>query len=356
MVSATTLPDPVDVPPGEAPPSEAPPSEKVADAVPRICNLRHRAFHATPGVAFRRDESNSTTLMVLPLGEREAALPVRAVQREFQIEPDSEDGRMIGLIENALDYVPGIALGDELPGEVTTGEASWEPQPHHLWLAASRLRAGLLHWLSPGRRDEMDPARMMEMLVADAELRESVQAAFEHAAHALGMERAEDAVAAVDQMARELSYIEALRETLLARVQAMVRRLVATQPARGTDVQRAEMLQRVGFLATAVLRQMNGIFEELDAQTGEVMPALRNAAQHIAFIRKRRDALFSASREWSPLLDAWDVLPSGQDEDFWALLARSYHFLAGRHLPATEWRRIGAEISAAKAAARGMIW
>ncbi len=326
------------------------------EAPPRFCQLHHRVFHTAPGVAFRRAVGDGTTLMVVPLGEREAALPMRAVQREFQIEPDSEDGRMLGLIESALDYLPGIALGDALPAEVLTGEASWEPQSHHLWLAASRLRAGLLEWLAPGRHTNLDPARMMELLVTDADLRNAVQAACEQAAYVLGLPRAEDAVAALDRLAQELSYIEALRENLLGRVQAMVRRLVAAGPARGTDMQRSEMLQRVGFLATSALRQLNNIFEVLDAQTGEVMAVLRNMGQQIAFIRKHRDMLYIASRDWAELLDAWDNFQPLHEEQFWLLLAKTYHFLAGRHLPTSEWRRAGLERQGTRELARAMTW
>ncbi len=137
---------------------------EIASNTPQICHLLHPVFHAAPGVAFRRAAVDGALLMVMALGEREAAVPLRAIQREFRIAADSEDGRMLGLIETALDHVPTLALGDALPSEILTGAASWEPAPHHLWLAAARLRAGLLEWLAPGRHEMRDSAQMMEAL------------------------------------------------------------------------------------------------------------------------------------------------------------------------------------------------
>ena len=67
--------------------------------------------------------------MVVLLGEREAALPLRALQREFDIADESEDGRMLALIAASLDFVTSLRLGDALPAEVLSGEASWEPTP-----------------------------------------------------------------------------------------------------------------------------------------------------------------------------------------------------------------------------------
>ena len=65
--------------------------------------------------------------MVVKLGERDAAIPLRSLQREFGIPDDSDDGRMLGLIAQSLDFVTGVQIGDALPTEVLTGQASWEP-------------------------------------------------------------------------------------------------------------------------------------------------------------------------------------------------------------------------------------
>ena len=39
---------------------------------------------------------------------------------------------MLALIAQALDFVAGLHIGDKLPTEVLSGEASWEPEEMHL--------------------------------------------------------------------------------------------------------------------------------------------------------------------------------------------------------------------------------
>ena len=56
--------------------------------------------------------------MVVQLGDKQAALPLISLQREFDILDDSADGRMLALIAQSLDFVAGLRLGDPLPKEV----------------------------------------------------------------------------------------------------------------------------------------------------------------------------------------------------------------------------------------------
>ena len=80
---------------------------------------------------FRRAEADDTPVMVMSLGERTAAVPLRALQRELGIADDSPDGRMLGLIAQSLDFVAGLQIGDPLPAEVLDGRASWTPGATH---------------------------------------------------------------------------------------------------------------------------------------------------------------------------------------------------------------------------------
>ena len=43
--------------------------------------------------------------MVVKLGEKEAAIPLRSMQREFGIADESDDGQMLGLIAQSLDFI-----------------------------------------------------------------------------------------------------------------------------------------------------------------------------------------------------------------------------------------------------------
>ena len=70
------------------------------------CTLTHRVFTSFGEPLFRRSETDGTPVMVVKLGEKEAAIPLRSLQREFGIPDDSDDGRMLGLIAQSLDFVP----------------------------------------------------------------------------------------------------------------------------------------------------------------------------------------------------------------------------------------------------------
>ena len=305
------------------------------DALPDRCVLKHQVFTMLGTVSFRRARADGTPVMVVTLGEREAIVPLRALQREFGIGDDSPDGRMLGLIAESLDYVCGLSLGDRLPSEVLSGQASWEPTAEHRKRAFSIVKLQLLSWIDP---DAADPAKgdPIARLETEPALRQQVQLAFERAATELGLASKDAVVALVEALAGELAYIEAWRDRLLRVVQMMtgrLERIVATQ--RG-DSQRQETLNRVLRLAHTAREQFVARFDEVAVQTGEVMNSLRTMEGQQAFIRSNRDQLYRAQRAWQPILDRWSDAERGEDVQ-WDLISRTYQFLAPRYMPVTEW-------------------
>ena len=149
-----------------APPLSAPPDQ---------VRLQHRLFSGFADPLFRRAETDGTPVMVVLLGEREAALPLRALQREFDIADDSEDGRMLALITASLDFIAGLRIGDALPAEVLSGEASWQPSQQHLRLANAKLRLQLASWARSGAVEDRS-AMDSQALLAAADAVETEQA------------------------------------------------------------------------------------------------------------------------------------------------------------------------------------
>jgi hypothetical protein len=305
------------------------------DEIPDRCVLDHRVFTMLGSVSFRRARADGTSVMVVTLGEREAVVPLRALQREFGITDGSPDGRMLGLIAESLDYVCGLSLGDRLPSEVRTGRASWEPTLRHRKLAMDIVRLQLLTWINPSAADPAkgDP---IERLETDPALRQQVQAAFERAAVELDLPDKQAVVARVEELAGELAYIEALRDRLLRPVQAISARVESVIQATRGDSQRQETLGRVARLAETAREKFQERFDEVVAQTGEVLSALRNMESQQAFIRSARDQLYRSQRAWQPILDAWADIDA-QEEVPWDLVNRTYQFLAPRYMPVTEW-------------------
>ena len=79
-------------------------------------------------------------------------------------------------------------------------------------------------------------------------------------------------------------------------------------------------LTQVRRLTATALKQIGHRFDELDAHTGEVMPALRNTDSQRTFIRSNRDWLYRTQRAWQSLLLDWDGAGIGFDDGILLLL------------------------------------
>jgi hypothetical protein len=299
--------------------------------------LKNPVFSRLGEGTFRRSESDGSPVLVVTLGDGVASLPLRSLQREFGIEDDSEDGRMLALVVQSLEFVSSMQIGDPFPSEVLTGDASWEPTSKHHATAAARLRLLLVGWLDPTVVVEESTMPSLERMETDPKLRASVQHAFERAAEELKLPNVQAVAQLVSDISGELAYIEALRDRFLRRVQSMCQRIDAL--AKGTvSADRKMLLARIDRLATLALEQISTRFVLVDGQTREVLSTLRNANAHRAFIREHRDWLYKSSRAWESILAEWDAsLMPGLDESTWARLNRTYHFLAPRFMPMQEW-------------------
>jgi hypothetical protein len=321
------------------------------------CCLVHRAFAMFGDPLFRRAESDGAPVMVVHMGDKEAALPLDAMKREFGIEAGSDDGRMLDLVVQALDFVAALRIGDPLPPEVLSGEASWEPDEVHLQIANARLQWQLVAWLNSGTGADADhlDAESLLQVADDPARRQQVQQAFTKAAEALGLPDRAAVIELVEDLARELAYIEALRDRLLRRAKVMAEKLSRIAKAFRGDASHLETLTQVRRLAGTALKQISRRFDELDAQTGEVMAALRNADSQRTFIRSHRDWLYRTQRAWQSLLLEWDKAGIGFDEGILQLLNRTYQFLALRFMPVTEWTAARGQ-KQEKDTTRHMVW
>jgi hypothetical protein len=169
-------------------------------------------------------------------------------------------------------------------------------------------------------------------------MRQRLQKAMAHAADAMGLQSIEEVLKLVEELAGELGYVEALRDRLLRPAETLVKRLVAVGRRR-LDPAHMETITQVQRLAGIGLQGISGRFDELDAQTGEVMAALRNVSRQREFIREHRDWLFRSQRAWEPILTEWAEYDEAESPELlWALVGRTYQFLAPRFMPVTEWQ------------------
>lgn len=315
--------------------------DDAADPRPTVVALAHGIFRRFPDARFQRAAGDGTPVMVVTLAEAPAVLPLRAIQREFGIADDSPDGMVLGMIAEALDFVGVLHVGDAFPPEVLTGDASWQPEPRHYQLALSRLQQGLA-------------ARMAAEAPGDAAAR--LASAFRAAARALGLPRDEDVVAMVEELAQELAHIEFLREHLIVGMTRMQAVLNAVLPQLRADRNRSETLAQVGRLLGVALERTRARFNQIDAQTEDVMAALGTLPAQRALIRSTRDYLHRSWRAFAPILARWTAIDPVAPVGLRGAIDEAYAFLAPRYMNVQDWLDANARLARAKETRTRMEW
>ena len=321
---------------------------------PCLCEFEHPGFAAFGPVQFRLTNGDGLAALIIAVDGNDVVVPLHTIGPLFALAPDSPDARMLHLVEKSLKFVSCLRLGDRLPSEVLTGEASWHPSAYNHQVAAARLQMQLVNWIG-SRSDAAITPQMLMASVEDPSIRTLMQEAMGKAARELSIEGGGPAVARlIEELAGELAFIEALRERLLEPIRAMVKRLGKAGTDAAMSGSRRETLLQVTRLAIAALTRVTGRFEQVDAQTSEIVPVLRHLDRQRSFLRPHRDWLYSMLLEWTPLLQAWAALPAGAaDEGTWKVVEESYRFLAPRYMAVQAWQNTMAGAERERAA---FVW
>jgi hypothetical protein len=283
-----------------------------------------------PKARFYKPENFGEPVFVVDLGDLQGELKFKNLKKTFGIAPDSHDDKMLYTVIEALNYVEDVRPGDRIPNEILDGSASWTVSPKHKLIAKNRLEAQLIAWLS-GKEGALKSAEELNAFLAERENKAKLRDAFKKAAVALGLK--EDDTTAVllrlELLARELCYIEALREAFSVVPGIAVRMKQVSELYHG-DMRMMDTVERVKNLLRKGVQEYNTIFAELDAQTGEIITTLKSIDKQIELIRERRDKLRYLQMKWTPLVRAWAELVLGQGARVQDLLGRTYRFLATR--------------------------
>jgi hypothetical protein len=266
-----------------------------------------------------------------------AALPIEAVKVQFQIPKDSEDAKLLDIAEKSMKFVKRILPGDCIPAEILDGTASWRVEPHHIARANARISMQIISWMS-GKPVEVSDTSELEGLANNPETKKKIQEAFELLAEKLGLGRANknQIVEMIEQLARETSYIEALRERFqkIQKIYGGFNVLFAAYK-RERGVQ--DEVGRIRILMKKPVEDISGIFLQIDANTGEVFNALKRLRETISYIRSKRDELHQRFMLWDEILVAWEGVPLERDGRMDKLVRITYRFIA-RHFPQdSEW-------------------
>jgi hypothetical protein len=300
--------------------------------------FQNKLFSLEGGYFSMTRDSREPVFHVL-LGELQAALPLQTLRAEFKIAADSPDGRLLDIVEKSLRFVKEICPNDEIPRELLDGSASWAVEDRHRLVAQSRLALQVSTWLS-GEETVISDAEQLQQLADDPATKQRVQNAIGEIAERLGIgrDRKQQVMDKIDQFARELAYIEALRERsgAVKQVIVMLNRLMKINRS---DKSVTEDIVRVLQLLRAPATEFDSTFELIDGQTGQILNVLQKFTAQVDFVREMRNDLHQRLLKWDELLAKWEGLAAARSPEAEALIKESYRF-AAYHFPQQQsWRR-----------------
>jgi hypothetical protein len=298
--------------------------------------FQHKVFEV-PGAVFKLDRAANTVSLHLMLGGIAASLDIGQIRKTFTIDPTSDDGKMLVMVEKGLRFVREIRPGDSIPNEILDGTASWTIEPKHYERARSKVLVQLVRWMTEGN-SAIDPSVDVLKLIDTPEVKNKIADAFGAAARQLGMKEMDKEMitAMIAHLSNELAYIEALRDKVAGYL-IIRRKLKELTAVYRTDRRVAETIERVSHLVAQPFNKLREQFQLVDAQTAEVLSSLRQLAATVQFLRGVRDDLREFVLLWDDLDVAWMDMQVARNPVCEAVISRTYRFAATHYSVTQRW-------------------
>ena len=176
------------------------------------------------------------------------------------------------------------------------------------------------------------------MLVDDPNIKKNIAVAFGNAAVQLGLEREnhEAVIAQIEAVARQLSYIEAMRE-VFENVKMVDEKVQGFRKLYGADQVLNDTVNQAAKLSKACIKHFDQMFDLVDAQTSEVVAMLKNIANQIDYIRKTRNDLYKRLHPWERICLEWKSIFSTKTPENAVKIRELYRFLAPRYMIVNDW-------------------
>ncbi len=300
-------------------------------------NFEHKVF-GVDGARFAHTPDTKEAALYVMLGDLQVALLLPTLKDEFGIKPESHDGQLLGVIERSLKYVKEIRPNDSIPREILDGTASWSVEERHRMIAKGRLSLQLASWLT-GEESVVVDAVQLEQLVEDPATKEKIDKAFGEIAEKLGIgrDRKNEVVDRIDALARELSYIEALRERYGC-VLEIVHKLAEFVRTYRSDRQITQEISRVRTLLLRPQAEFDSLFAQCDAMTGEILSVLKKYDAQVEFVRDMRDDLHTKLMAWDDVITQWNGLEVAKGENQENAIKAMYRFVARNYPQRQDWK------------------
>lgn len=316
----------------------ADPSAETAPGSGDVVRFVHKVFSSMPEAYFRLSEQDrDLPVMMVPFGDNSVALPFDGLRKEFGIEKGSADDKMLELVAEGLNFVVLLRPGDPIPAELLTGAPSAEISPDHRQIAYHRLTMQLVTWVT-GDESLITDREQLAQIAEDPGTKKRVNEGLGEAAKRLGLPAGEKEkiLELMGRLADDLAAIEALRDRFRG-VEAMDRKIQDLRGVIKSQQIMIELLDPVARLMTTAAKQFRDEFDEIDAQTGEIIALLKNIDSQLVYIREKRNDLHKRLMAWDETLDAWDEAKIEDCEATLRLLRETYRFLAPRFMAVDEW-------------------
>jgi len=298
--------------------------------------FQHRVF-ALPDARFDMAGRERSPVLRVQLGDIDAVIPIDDVASEFGIQPDTQDGRLLVQVAQGLRFVKDIRPGDSIPSEILDGTASWRVQEHHREIAKNRLMVQIATWLV-GHESVILDLRELRRMSVDAGMQDRVRDGVSKIATALGLgaDRRDEVLDMIDRFARELSYIEALRDRYnmaggIADKLGVIEKLYRDEKLFYEEVRRARILIR------PAIQSFSGLFEQVDAQTSEIVSVLKSYDSMVKYIREMRDELHQRLMIWDEIIPAWDISLEHRNDSIRNAVRATYRFVAFQFPQTHDW-------------------
>lgn len=298
--------------------------------------FQHRIF-MLPDARFEVSGRDRSPVLRVKLGELDAVIPIDDVASEFGIKPDSQDGRLLVQVAQGLRFVRDIRPGDSIPSELLDGTASWRVEDHHREIAKNRLMMQVATWLGGSESVVLDLSELRRLSV-DSAIQDKIRDGINRIAETLGLGtgRRDEVLDMIDRFARELSYIEALRDRY-SLAGSIGEKLARVEKLYRDEKQFHEEVRRARTLFRPAVQGFSGLFEQADAQTGEIVTVLKSYDSMVKFVREVRDELHQRLIVWDTIIPAWDINLTRRHDDIREAVRATYRFVAF-HFPQThDW-------------------
>lgn len=286
------------------------------------------------GCFFSLTEGTREVIFNIPIGELTGSIRLTSLCSEFGIQKGSNDDRLLDLVKRGIPYVRQIRPNDVIPSEVLDGSASWQIDPQHAALAMSRLSLRLVNWLTGSDLDTMDTSMVLS-IGEDKEMAERVNQGLEKAA-GLIKKKKEEVIVRFENLAKELAYVEALRDYYLG-IYQLFGRLKRFQQIYSDDQNFVQEIERMRQLMKPPVEKIRSTFDRIDLETMEVLPLIKSYEAKVGMIRSVRDDLHLETTIWQDLKLLWEGVPDDRCDEAKVALQRTYEFLAKNFTVTHSW-------------------